>query len=403
MRNITGPPVDGADFFGREEELARLQRAVEAGNHVLLLGPRRVGKSSIVSEISRLLRADGWVVVTLDVQQVADEAAFLHELLESIKASEIDLPLLTQVEGMVTRFRQFFRGTTFKGGGIEIELGDSPADWDTTAGSLRKLIPTLSGSNRRVLIAIDELPVFLSKLLAEPDGVERVRQILDWLRSVRQACGTSLPWILCGSIGLDSFVDRHGLAGTINELQPQTVGSFNTDTAIQCLQRLADTGSYAFQLSEDLAREIIHRVGWPIPFYLQLMFHALAELPQSQRSETYPSVDDIEAAYQSLLDPHQRVHFAHWDSRLGDLLDTQEQARTRLLLRHLSGLAEGSVFTTLFNVLAADYPQADTRALDRELRDLLDFLERDGYLMRSGDQFAFRSFLLRDYWKQRFA
>ncbi len=403
MLNITGSPVEGDNFFGREEELGRLRRALEAGNHVLLLGPRRVGKSSLVAEISRLLSNDGWSVVTLDVQHVADEAAFLHELLDSLKRSDVELPVLTHIEGAVTAFRRMFRGTRVKGAGIEINIGDEPADWETAAGELRKLIPTLSGNARRMMIAVDELPVFLSKLLAESDGVERVRRMLDWLRSIRQACGTSPPWLLCGSIGLDSFVDRHSLSSTINELQPQTIGAFDEETAVQCLHRLANSAPYTLHLTADVAREMIQRVGWPIPYYLQLMFHALVELPQAQRSQSYPAVADIEAAYQTLLGPHHRSHFAHWDSRLGDLLNPQELNRVRTILKHLCGLPEGSEHGVLLNVLAAESPHADTRALDRELRDLLEFLERDGYLIRIGDTFAFRSFLLRDYWKKRFA
>lgn len=56
---------------------------------------------------------------------MADEAAFLHELLEAIKISNVELPVLTHVEGAVAAFRRMFRGAKVKGGGIEIDIGEA--------------------------------------------------------------------------------------------------------------------------------------------------------------------------------------------------------------------------------------------------------------------------------------
>ncbi|MDQ3773238.1 MAG: hypothetical protein M3461_02095 [Pseudomonadota bacterium] len=47
MRNMTGPVVRGEDFFDREHEQARFWRDLETDN-LLLLAPRRVGKTSLM-------------------------------------------------------------------------------------------------------------------------------------------------------------------------------------------------------------------------------------------------------------------------------------------------------------------------------------------------------------------
>ena len=234
MENVTGNPVEGDDFFGRGDELKQLRQAVESGNHVLLVGPRRVGKSSLVAELARLLTQAGWSVVKVDVQHSADEAAFLHEIQEAIRRTGIQLPLLAKVTDVVQRFRRAVRGTKVSVAGTSVELEDAPVDWEDAAASLKTLITTLPADGRRVLITVDELPVFLNKLLETDGGAARVRGILDWLRSVRQACGTRLPWILCGSIGLDSFVEQHGLEGCINELLPQPLDAFEVPRRLSC-------------------------------------------------------------------------------------------------------------------------------------------------------------------------
>ena len=48
MRNIIGQPVAGDDLYGREYELDRLWEQLEQGEHILMLAPRRVGKTSLM-------------------------------------------------------------------------------------------------------------------------------------------------------------------------------------------------------------------------------------------------------------------------------------------------------------------------------------------------------------------
>ena len=403
MRNITGSPVDGENFFGRAPELTSLRQAVEAGNHVLLVGPRRIGKSSLLAELARRLAADGWTVVKIDVQDATDQAAFLDAIQKGLADSGVRLPLMTTVAGAIRGFRRVLRGTKISAGGVDVEVSDAAVPWEEAAGSLKGLIASLAAEGQRVLITLDELPIFLNKILHADGGLDGVRQVLDWLRSVRQACGTRLPWILCGSIGLDSFVERHQLFGCINELLPQPLGAFDDDTAARLLKHLAKTGGYGFEIGDEVARAMVDRVGWPIPYYLQLLFHALSDLPAARRTAGYPSLDDVDAACQTLLDPQHRGHFGHWDARLGDLLDADGQRNARSLLGRLCGEPRGCSRTALLNLLAGEHPHADPRQLDRQLCDLLELLERDGYLARQGDTYAFRSFLLRDFWRKRFA
>lgn len=53
MRSSPGRWVQGNDFFGREAELALLSERVADGNHVLLTGQRRMGKTSLARELGR--------------------------------------------------------------------------------------------------------------------------------------------------------------------------------------------------------------------------------------------------------------------------------------------------------------------------------------------------------------
>ncbi len=54
VKKSMGKPVKGSNFFNRKRELRRLWRCLESDN-VLLLAPRRVGKTSLRIEDSRHL------------------------------------------------------------------------------------------------------------------------------------------------------------------------------------------------------------------------------------------------------------------------------------------------------------------------------------------------------------
>lgn len=48
MRNIVGPPVRGEDFFPRPNEVDQIWKELDAGNNIILSGPMKSGKTSIL-------------------------------------------------------------------------------------------------------------------------------------------------------------------------------------------------------------------------------------------------------------------------------------------------------------------------------------------------------------------
>ncbi len=401
MRNITGNPVSGADFHGRQSELKELLRSIKNGNHVLILAPRRVGKSSVVAETERLLSADGWKVVSVDVQHAEDEAGFLQLINEAISESQVQLDKTVgeSIKSGIRAFRSALRGTKVAAAGAQLEVSESETTWEEAANPLRAQIKRLSKTDERILFSMDELPIFLHSLLQREDGKKRVQRILNWLRSVRQACGSKLPWLMCGSIGLDSFVHKHELEGSINDLTEMTIGAFASDDAKGLLQRLANAESEIGELTDDVVDEILRKVGWLLPYYLQLMFHSLMSIAEDNRSSNYPAVQDVATAYAVAA---RTKNLGHWSSRLKDLLDADERRRAQLILTHVAVATGGATRTELHGTLVAAAPQANPDELQSQLRYLLKLLADDGYVFEEGGRVRFLSFLLRDFWKQEF-
>ena len=79
MDNIAGSPVEGDNFFGRQAEVAR-QVEILANDDILLLGPRRIGKTSLARAVMAALRAEGWLTIEVNVASCIDERGFLDKL-----------------------------------------------------------------------------------------------------------------------------------------------------------------------------------------------------------------------------------------------------------------------------------------------------------------------------------
>ena len=341
-----------------------------------------------------------------DVQGVVDEMQLVEAIINSLQAAGLQISWLDWFAGLAKQFRRVVKGGKVKAAGTEIDPGaDGPGEWKEVADRIQQLLGDHAAKHEQLLVAVDELPIFLARLDKEENGPKRVANVLHWLRAARQAGKPAVRWVVCGSVGLDSFVESRGLVGTVNDFQIQTLGAYDDKTAVECLQKLGASPRYNMPLSEEACRLILDRVGWPLPYYLQLMFHALIEVrDDGSKGAGFPTAGDVETAFGRLLDPHQAFQFSHWDTRLDDQFsDPADAGDARFLLKRICRHPQGIGRDVLLADLVARKPNADAEALERSLRATLMLLERDGYLLCSGSDYAFRSFLLRAYWERRFA
>jgi AAA+ ATPase superfamily predicted ATPase len=92
-----GGPVAAADLVGRESYLRRLVDRLEDGTHVLVAGPRRIGKTSIILEALRRLRRRGAHTAYVDCLGATDARGLAERLADA---------LLQSVSGVERTFAQ---------------------------------------------------------------------------------------------------------------------------------------------------------------------------------------------------------------------------------------------------------------------------------------------------------
>lgn len=395
MRNVTGSPVEHDDFFDRPRDLVRLQRELTNGANALLTAPRRVGKTSLVLRLCELERQEGRHSVFLNVEGCHDELAFAEKLVDGLRDCGLHPERFSRISLTLRGARQALSGMKVGAAGVDMEMGSAEdPDHSTLGRAVESIFRKIEDGRTPVLLAIDEMPEFLLALGRAEHGSERVSRLLHWLRALRQTYRQHVRWIFLGSIGLDSFVDDRHLRKAINDLTPLTLEALDRDEADRFLAKLGDDNG--LPLSPAQRGLIIDRVGWPLPHHLQIVFHALID------SGAHPEdAAAIDAAFAHLLLPNNLGQFDTWRQRLEEQFGQSDATATKDILRLLCQHADGRERAHILNALMTTRQTTDPSIVEDQLARLLLILQRDGYLLERTARYAFRSFLLREYWYRR--
>jgi uncharacterized protein len=278
--------------------------------------------------------------------------------------------------------------------GFGFELDPAEVDWSSLGDALTRALDCQQG---RWLLLVDELPMFVLRLLREDPSAARARKFLEWFRALRQRSDQEgrVRWLLAGSIGLDAVIARLNLGDTINDLRIYHLGPFTRESSDGLLRELAAT--HDLPLTAEVRSHMIRRVGWLIPFHLQLLFSELRTLCRDQEAE--PTEAAVDEAYETLLSPSHKAYFDYWRQRLHQELGKPDAGFALALLTAAARDEAGATRSTLQQVLHSHVEDPIER--DEKLRFLLDVLEGDGYLVEEGDRFTFRSPLVREFWLRR--
>ena len=393
MKSSTGRWVSGPDFFDRESELRVLDERVRAGNHVLLTGQRRMGKTSLARELGRRLESAGWVFLFADVEGATCPEDVIADLAQAAHPLRARLTrFATGMRRLVSENIEELSAYDFR---VKVRAGVEVGTWRRHGEGL---IHDCIAHDRRVLLVIDELPIFLKRLLRKRGGTEQVDTFLSWLRGVVQATGDgSLVLIVSGSIGLAPLVQRLGISDRINHLDPFRLGPWDRETSVECFERLA--ASHDLGLEDGVAYAVHDKLGIGIPHHVQSFFARLREFAIMHRRPqvTVAHVDEVYRI--ALLGPSGQNDLIHYETRLKDGLDDHSYS---IAMEILADAATQTVFSSAARrALGRLYADVVDDVYER-IAHVLDVLVHDGYLEGDDNGYRFPSRLLKDWWSARF-
>lgn len=390
MRNIVGQAVVGDDLYGRDYELARLWEHFDQGEHVLMLAPRRVGKTSLMLELHRVPR-DNWHVINVDVEGGDGPEDCVAAMLAALAA---DSRYRTRFEAIPfsSAIKSVLEGLSANVdiGVLRVELKRAIGyEWDRVAAQLQERLIHRPHAGRKLLLILDELPILISRML-RGDRSSDADLLLARLRQWRQAPAMrgTVHTLVGGSIGLEGILRRAGLSASINDLVPFRVDPWDRSTAVQFLHELGR--DIDFQLGDRSITRILDLLVDPVPYHVQLFVSALRDA--CKRDVSLASPETIDRCFdQQLAGESGTAHLDHYEKRLELALDEQECAMAHSILGLACRSRDGVRVSHLGRLRRWSEP-----TFQSVLRDL----KADGYVTEGDGRLVFRSNLLRVWWRK---
>ena len=392
--------VDGERFFDRETDLAVLRDRVRNGTHTLLTAQRRIGKTSLVRELLRRLNDEGnFETVFVDLEAADSAADAIAEIGSQSR----------HVQGAWHRITAGFSNVVSGVGLEELSIHEVRVKLraGVDAGSWRQkgdeICAALAENERAVVLAIDELPILVNRMLKDQDyritstGRKEADAFLSWLRRNGQEYRDKICLIVSGSVGLEPILRQADLSAHANIFSSMELRPWDEETALGCLAALAENCNLDLPLT--VRQDMCRRLRCLVPHHIQRFFASLDEdLRREGRRQA--TLLDVERVYKrEMLGARGQVDLDHYENRLKMVLGP-DGYRNALDLLTEAAVHDGvlqRVAIARYHELARARPPVDSLPID----DILLVLEHDGYLEPQRDDYHFVSGLLEDWWRAR--
>ena len=393
-RSLVGQIPEPNELYGREDFIDHLWRMLEA-NNILLLAPRRFGKSGVMRHLL-LHPRPGYLPLSFELEDVDSPEEFVWRVTKDLLAHDQTRALLSQTKKLPAAImewvKQNFEEAEFEGAKVKFKQSIKE-DWREAA---RRMLTELEKADDTIIFLFDELPAMLDRII-EKQGDEAARDFLAWFRTVRLAQKDILRrhrFIVAGSVGIDQILKRLGATDRLVDFTRLTVEPLGADSAGKLAQALGAT--FELNWSPELSAKLFELIGAPVPYFIHVFFSQVAQMPGAERSRL--TTADLERVYRErVLGPTCRNYFDHYSTRL-KRYGVAGQKAAQAILRSVAGRGRISR-PALFDI----YRKAQGRgASEQGFDDIMADLEYDWYLRLDPDtnEFYFRLKIMQDWWRR---
>jgi len=154
---IYGVAVEGDNFTDREKETRRLKLDFENGQNVILISPRRMGKTSLVRRVQSLVDKDAVAVVYIDIYDCRNEYEFYNKFAAALMKQTVG-----KAEAVMKNIKEFLVRLSPKIGfspdpnsEISLSLGITPKNY--SAEEILQLPERMAAKiGKHIVVCIDE-------------------------------------------------------------------------------------------------------------------------------------------------------------------------------------------------------------------------------------------------------
>lgn len=377
---IIGNTATGNYYYPRPHIVQEIWEELEKGNNVLIAAPRRVGKSSVMVYMAENCPA-GYKCVFENVQGIQSAYEFYKRFYELIikclKPFQQKLAWLSEVwkEHKIDEI-------TLQG---KVKLKDAAVDY---LSEIDNILPKLNNRELKIVLFIDELPEVLHQL-NKKGKTEEAASILKNIRRWRQEDQfKNLRLVLAGSIGIHYVVKSiEGRTTDINDFNPIKFEALTKPEALDYLDWATQDATIKY--TEEYVDYLLSKIQYYVPYFINLM---LDEINKKARKTNNTAITDtdIDNAYETVV--KSTDHFKDWKNRIFDYMPADDAEFVNEILIHIAH------YETISQQKIYDIAGKHNKINER--MDLIDGLEKDGYIIEQEDVFLFQSPFLKTFWKR---
>lgn len=379
---VIGQAARGEDYLPRTAITNEIWRKLEGGSNLLLVAPRRVGKSSILFHLYDNPK-EHLLIAYFISESVNNENEFYKKLFHHTLEK---MTTLTRYRAIVKTLAKQFPSCIESIGldGVKFKPGNS-IDY---CEELRKFMHATVPHEDKIVVLIDEFASTVENILQD-EGERPAIHFLETKRSLRQdpAMQGRLQFVYAGSIGLENIVGRINHVNLIADLAPIAVPPLTRQEAEALRDKIFD-GS-GITLEKVAFEHLLAVIEWWIPYYFQIILDEAYKIIAEQGSAVITK-DVIDGAVRNAL--KQRIYFKHWFTRLRMAYKGNEFSFIKEVLNTISEKK-----TVPSSVI---FDCAVKHGCEEACTDLMNALKYDGYINNSDNakEYRFNSSLLREWW-----
>jgi hypothetical protein len=363
MKNIIGnQPVSGDNFFGREKFIKSLLGLLLSNNSFLLLGLKRIGKSSTIEETIRQLKEinKDFEVISINCQTYRNIEDFYkniylalpktwqQKLKDSLKDSKkLPTKIIDFISDHVEELDLPVIGS--------IKLRNDLINYSKPLNE--EISAFFSKQDKQVILYIDELP-FLFENIEKDNKENKIAEIETVLTTLRDWRNSGLSMIICGSLNLhlqleNLSISRKLLAG----LNTQQLPNYTKVEAKGLLKALSESNK--FELSDTQIDEALNIMPDYIPQFIQLYFMMMRmyledgnNLKDIYLEHVYPNiVTDFEYQFNERLAKFDKKDFTYIKKIL-NFISKKEVVHESEIVKHLK---DNKTYSILLNLLSHEF------------------------------------------------
>lgn len=381
MKNSLGNPARGDAFFERKSEIKKIYRVLNSGTSIYLSAPRRVGKTSILKHLEEFPEGN-YCFIYVITESVDNTNEFFKTIFEELVKSD-SINRLTKISNSVKEVMTDLLSKVKSVQGVELREGADSDYYEI----LVNLFSSIKKENGKVVLMIDEFPQTIQNIL-DKEGKETAQQFIQRNRELRHHKDVleNVSFIYTGSVSLFPMVEKVTQLTAINDLRTVELNPLSNDQAIEFLRLLLESDN--ININKELLDYIIYKIGWLIPFHLQLIQQEIVDVFETENEMSKALIDK---SFDQVVHSRNKPQFEPYFSRLSKIFKKEEYDYVMEILQYVA-IEESIDHNTIYDKGVKYNIQSN--------KTVMDILEGDGYLFLKDEKYQYTSPILQMWCKK---